>query len=109
MFPSEVFPSDRDFTAFCDSDANWGPLLFLRPARVARMTLSRTASGALLLGVPLGLFASIVLLLAARLLERPAPPLIGFPLVLTFGYWLIAHITLARAWNRRAARLAASA
>lgn len=106
MFPSEVFPSDRDFTAFCDADTNWGPLLFLRPARAERMTLLRTAAGALLLGLPLGLFASTVLLLASRLLERPAPPLLSFPFALTFGYWLIAHITLARAWNRRAARLA---
>jgi hypothetical protein len=106
MFPSEVFPSDRDFTAFCDCDANWGPLLFLRPAREERITLVRTAAGALLLGLPLGLFASTVLLLASRLFERAAPPMLSFPLALTFGYWVIAHLTLARAWNRRAARLA---
>jgi hypothetical protein len=106
--PSEVFPSDRDLTAFCDSDSNWGLLLFLRPVRTERMTVLRTGAGALLLGLPLGLFASTVLLLVARLLGRPAPALLSFPLVLTFGYWLIAHITLARAWNRRAARLALS-
>ena len=106
MFPNDVFPSDRVFTDFCDKDSNWGPLLFLRPERQARMSVLRTALGALLLGLPYGLLATILLTLYARTFSHPLPPLVQFPLLLTLGYWLVAQLTLARAWNRRAQRLA---
>jgi hypothetical protein len=106
MFPDQVFPSDRVFVEFCDRDSNWGPLLFLRPEQRERIGVARTAVGALLLGLPFGLFATILLTLCARLWVRPAPGLMDFPLLLTLGYWLVAQFTLARAWNRRAARLA---
>ncbi|HKO91115.1 MAG TPA: hypothetical protein VJU61_08185 [Polyangiaceae bacterium] len=106
MPSSPVFPSDRVFTEFCDRDSNWGPLLFLRPAQRERIGVARTAAGAVLLGLPFGLLATILLTLCARVLLRPAPGLLEFPLLLTLGYWLVAQLTLARAWNRRAARLA---
>src|SRR5438128_2159549 len=106
MIPNQVFPSDRVFTDFCDHDPNWGPLLFLRPARQERMSVLRTALGALLLGLPYGLLATILLTLCARMLSHPVPSLLQFPLFLTCGYWLVAQLTLARAWNRRAKRLA---
>jgi hypothetical protein len=106
MLPNEVFPSDQVFTDFCDHDRNWGPLLFLRPPQVERISPLRTAAGALLLGLPYGLFATIVLALFAHLFSRPLPSLLPFPLLLTLGYWLVAQVTLARAWNRRATRLA---
>src|SRR3954462_11775512 len=101
MFTNEVFPSDRMFTDFCDRDSNWGPLLFLRPERRARMSVLRTAFGALLLGLPYGLLATILLTLFARTFSHPLPSLLPFPLLLTLGYWLAAQVTLARAWNRR--------
>jgi hypothetical protein len=106
MFSNEVFPSDRVFTDFCDQDSNWGPLLFLRPGRQQRMSVLRTALGALLLGLPYGLLATILLTLLARVSAHPVPSLVQFPLLLTLGYWLVAQLTLARAWNRRAQRLA---
>jgi hypothetical protein len=106
MLPNDVFPSDRVFTDFCDRDANWGPLLFLRPAREARISAARTGLGALILGLPYGLLATILLSLLARAVAQPAPSLAHFPLLLTLGYWLVAQLTLARAWNRRAERLA---
>jgi hypothetical protein len=106
MLSSNPLPFDDHLIDFCDRDSNWGPLLFLRPARKERMSHARTAAGALLLGAPLGLFGSIVMHLFARLVHQQAPGLMYFPLVLTLGYWLVAHITLARAWNQRAARLA---
>jgi len=106
MTPSPVFPSDHVFTEFCDRDSNWGPLLFLRPAQQERIGVARTVAGAVLLGLPFGLLATILLTLCARVLVRPAPALMEFPLLLTSGYWLVAQLTLARAWNRRAARLA---
>jgi hypothetical protein len=106
MFTNDVFPSDRAFTDFCDLDSNWGPLLFLRPGRQERMSVLRTALGALLLGLPYGLLATILLTLFARTFSHPVPSLVQFPLFLTLGYWLVAQLTLARAWNRRAHRLA---
>jgi hypothetical protein len=81
-------------------------LLFLRPLRRERMSPVRTALGALLLGLPYGLLATIVLTLCARLFSRPLPSVVQFPLFLSLGYWLVAQFTLARAWNRRAERLA---
>jgi hypothetical protein len=106
MLPTELFPSDRVFTDFCDRDSNWGPLLFLRPAREQRISVARTALGAALLGVPYGLAAAILMGVLARVFGQPAPALAYFPLLLTLGYWLVAQFTLARSWNRRAQRLA---
>ena len=106
MLPNEILPDDDVFNDFCDRDSNWGPLLFLRPERRERMSLLRTAAGALLLGLPYGLLATIVLTLCARFFAQPLPSLVQFPVFLTLGYWLVAQFTLARAWNRRAARLA---
>ena len=80
--------------------------MFLRPERTARMGLARTIAGAVLLGLPLGLFGTIVMALFARLVSQPAPALAYFPVILTVAYWIVAQVTLARAWNRRALRLA---
>jgi hypothetical protein len=102
---NEVIPSDETFIDFCDRDSNWGPLLFLRPERHERINPTRTAAGALILGVPLGLFATIVLTLLANLMEQRGPSLMYFPLVLSAAYGVIGHLTLARSWNRRAARI----
>jgi hypothetical protein len=106
MLSSNPLPFDDSLIDFCDRDSNWGPLLFLRPERKQRMNHSRTAAGAVLLGVPLGLLGSILMSLFAGLLRQPPPALVYFPLVLTLGYWCVATVTLARAWNLRAARLA---
>lgn len=106
MLSSKPLPTDDLFIDFCDRDANWGPLLFLRPARSERMGLTRTVAGAVLLGLPLGLFGSIAMALFARLMERPGPSLLYFPGILTIAYWVVGSFTLAAAWNRRAARLA---
>jgi len=106
MLSTNPLPFHDDLIDFCDRDANWGPLLFLRPERKERMTVIRTVSGALLLGVPLGLLGSILMSLFALLVSQPAPGLAYFPLVLTVGYWCVAHFALARSWNHRAARLA---
>lgn len=106
MLSSNPLPTDHAFVDFCDQDSNWGPLLFLRPERKERMGLVRTVAGAVLLGLPLGLFGTIVMTLFARLVSQPAPALAYFPAILTVAYWVVAQVTLARAWNRRALRLA---
>lgn len=105
MHTSNPLPFDDNLVDFCDRDSNWGPLLFLRPDREARMSYLRTSAGAVLLGIPLGLLGSILMSLFARLVEQPAPALIYFPIVLTLGYFCVAHVTLVRAWNQRATRL----
>jgi hypothetical protein len=104
MLLTDVLPSDRDFIEFCECDSNWGPLLFLRPAADERMSVRHTAFGAILLGVPFGLFATIILTLYAHFIGKPAPALFQYPLLLSLGYWLTAQLTLARAWNRRVKR-----
>jgi hypothetical protein len=106
MLSTNPLPFHDELIDFCDRDANWGPLLFLRPDRKERMTPMRTAGGAVLLGIPLGILGSILMNLFARFVSQPAPGLAYFPLVLTIGYWCVAHFGLARAWNHRAARLA---
>lgn len=106
MHSTNPLPFDDQLIEFCDRDQNWGPLLFLRPERKERMGLSRTVLGALLLGAPLGLLGSILMSLFARLVSQQAPGLLYFPLILTIAYWGVAHVTLARAWNQRATRLA---
>jgi len=106
MLSSNPLPFDDHLIDFCDRDSNWGPLLFLRPERKQRMSQGRTAAGAVLLGIPLGLLGSILMNLFALVMNQRAPGLLYFPVVLTVGYWLVAQFTLARAWNQRAARLA---
>jgi hypothetical protein len=106
MLSSKPLPFDDHLIDFCDRDSNWGPLLFLRPERKRRLSHARIAAGAVLLGIPLGLLGSIFMSLFARLVQQPAPALVYFPLVLTLGYWCVASVTLARAWNLRATRLA---
>jgi hypothetical protein len=105
MFSKYVSPIDDSFIDFCDRDSNWGPLLFLRPDRTERLTNLRTAAGAILLGLPLGLIAGIVMSLFALVVAKPPPQVVYFPLVLTGAYWIIANVTLARAWNHRASRM----
>lgn len=106
MSDSELPIADDLFVNFCDYDANWGPILFLRPERNASIGLSRWLAAAVLVGVPLGLFGSIVVSLIARSLEKPIPPVLAFPLALTAIYFVIGRFTIVRAWNRRATRLA---
>ncbi|HEY8944150.1 MAG TPA: hypothetical protein VIM73_07805 [Polyangiaceae bacterium] len=94
------------FIDFCDYDRNWSFLLFLRPERNKAIGLVRAFFAALLLGVPLGLFGSIVVALMARELGKAPPALLVFPVVLTAVYFFAAQLTLFRAWNRRAQLLA---
>jgi hypothetical protein len=97
---------DHLFIDFCDRDSNWGPLLFLRPPRNERIRWTRCIAGATLLGLPLGIIGSIMMVLFARLVQRPEPTLMYFPAILIVAYWIVGSVTLVRAWNQRAARLA---
>ena len=97
--------SDELFTRVVDSDAQWGPLLFLRPALHEHFAFTRTLALALLVGGAFGLAGSIVLGLLARAAQQPAPPVYVFPLVLTSVYFSVCQLSIVPAWNRRALRL----
>lgn len=105
MASNDLSPTDRFLTDYCDAEANWGPLLFLRPARHERLGLGRTLVMSVLLGSLFGVIGNVLLLLAARLLHRPCASPFAFPLVLTVGYFAVTRLTIVPAWNRRAARL----
>lgn len=94
------------FVEFCDYDKNWGFLLFLRPARHQALSVGRALAASILLGLPLGLFGSILVALLARELGKSPPALFIFPALLIAVYFVAAQLTLFRAWNRRAERLA---
>ncbi len=98
-------PSDRLFNDYCDVDAKWGPLLFLRPARHQRFGFRRTLAMSVMLGTLFGLAGNLALLVAAQTLHRPTASPLAFPAAPRAAYFLIASLTFAPAWNRRAARL----
>ena len=106
MSKTTISPADNLFVDFCDHDGNWGFLLFLRPERHENIGVVRALAASVLLGLPLGLFGSILVSLAARLFDKAPPAVLVFPAVLVAVYFVASQVTLFRAWNRRAARLA---
>lgn len=108
MLKRDSSHDDRLFTDYCDSKANWGPLVFFRPTQDQRMSVGRTLAMSVLLGLLFGVPGSIVLLLTARLLHKPDTSLFALPTALTAIYFAAAWLTFVPAWNRRAARLARS-
>jgi len=105
MTSPEPVLDDDVLTAFCDHDAKWGPILFLRPRRHERLGVVRTFVMAALPGICLGLLGSILLLLLSQAAGKAAPPVYAFPLALTGIYFLACRLTIVPAWNRRAARI----
>ena len=108
MASNDVPEADRFFTDYCDAEANWGPLLFLRPAQHPRLGLARTLVLSSLLGSLFGVIGNVLLLVAGRILHKPHGSPLAFPIVLTVAYFVVTRVTIAPAWNRRAARLARS-
>lgn len=106
MSNHSINPTDDLFVDFCDSDVNWSFLLFLRPERQQAIGVVRAFAVSVLLGLPLGLFGSILIGLIARELGKTPPAVFLFPAVLTALYFVSAQLTVFAAWNRRAARLA---
>ncbi len=97
---------DDSLTRFIDADRNWGPLLFLRPRPEQSLSVLRIIALSILTGTAFGLLGSVLLALAARIAERPALPLLAFPVAMTAIYFLTSQLTFVPAWNRRAERLA---
>jgi hypothetical protein len=105
MCPDRYSPADTLITDYCDNDAKWGPLLFLRPARSQRWNSLRCIALAMFPGVTLGLLGSILFRALAHRLGRPALPIYVFPFLLTAFYFFLCRMLLAPSWNRRAALL----
>jgi hypothetical protein len=105
MCPDRYSPADTLITDFCDSDAKWGPLLFLRPARSQRWSGWRCLALATFPGLALGLLGSVLVGALAHSLNRPSLPVYVFPSLLTGFYFLVCRMLLAPSWNRRAALL----
>lgn len=87
-----------------DQDWAWWPFLWVRPEKHERMSFARVAAMATLFGVPCGALASLLFAVAMRSTWTTLPlGMICFPLTL----YLFGHFVVARAWNRRAVRVAA--
>ena len=97
--------SDELFTRIVDSDAHWGPLLFLRPRANENLSALRVLLLSGLLGSVFGLLGSICLTVAARVLQKPSVGVHVFPLGLSALYFCVSQLTVVPAWNRRAKRL----
>jgi hypothetical protein len=85
----------------CDSNSEWWPFQFLRPAPEKRLGVARALALAILNGVPLGL--AITLLISLRV---PAIHPAFFPAIMTLSFFAVYQATIAVFWNRRAVRLA---
>jgi hypothetical protein len=102
MRPGDYTPTDTLITDYCDSDSNWGPLLFLRPARSEYLGAGRCAVMAALPGVFFGLLCSILYALSARAFEHPTMPIYVLPILFSAACYGVCRVVLAPSWNRRA-------
>lgn len=105
MRPGDYTPTDTLITDYCDNDAHWGPLLFLRPARSEHLETRRCAVIAVLPGILFGLLGSILYVLIARLTEQPALPVYVLPILFSAACFAACRVVLAPSWNRRATLL----
>ncbi len=85
-----------------DLDREWGPFLFLRPARTERMTSWRVMGLAALYGVMTGMLMNAVARVAGQGRDLN---LLLLPTGATLGFFLLYRLTFAVCWNRRAERL----
>ena len=102
---NETHQTDRIFVDLADTDAAWGPLLFLRPQPTQPFGVGRVVLAAVLLGVPQGLVANLGMATASRLTGNAGVPFFVVPLTLSLALALLLHLSIGRAWNRRVERL----
>lgn len=105
MRPRNPLVPDSFITELCDSDTQWGPLLFLRPGRDQRFTLLRASLMALIPGLAFGALGGFILNLVALEFGKPAVPWYSFPITMVGLYFAACALMVVPAWNRRAARL----
>lgn len=105
MFNSS-YQTDRILVDWADSDALWGPLLFLRPEPTQYLGVGRIWLGSALIGGVQGMAANLGMAVAHRLTGYEVLPPHTIPMVLTLTLAVVFQLTIARAWNRRVERLA---
>ncbi len=94
---------DEILNEMSDDPLAWWPFGFLRPEKHEPMTTKLVLFGAVLYGGFLGMLGNILVALAeAPVAEYP----LVLPLALPLLLFAFHRLTFARAWNRRAARLA---
>ncbi len=96
------FRADERLNQFSDSDEMWGPLLFLRPAQRNIMSPARVLAISGLLGGFYGMLGNVILALLAKMGSGGKPSALMMPLILTAMYFVVAQLSIAGAWNRRA-------
>jgi hypothetical protein len=87
-----------------DSDAGWWPFLFLRPKKSSKLSTVRVALLAVLYGAMFGGLFNV--LLAAGHEQLPFGSFYALPAKISAVLFLSFRLTVAVAWNRRAARVA---
>lgn len=102
---NESYPADRIIVDWADSDALWGPLLFLRPKTTQYFGPGRVLLGAALVGGFQGMAVNLGMMGAYVLTGRDILPVYVAPLALTVVVAGVLHLTVRRAWNRRVERL----
>jgi hypothetical protein len=105
MRQGDYTPIDTLITDYCDHDSNWGPLVFLRPARSEHLETARCVVIAVLPGIFFGLLFSIVYALIARAFGHPPLPIFVLPILFSVACFAACRIVLAPSWNRRATLL----
>jgi hypothetical protein len=103
---SESVHSDSVLHVICDSDALWGPLALLRPAREKPLGRVRLLLMSSLFGLFYGMCANAVFALTHHFGGRAAPPVYAVPVFLMLAAFLCGELAVVRAWNRRARLLA---
>lgn len=95
--------AEEGFNQLTDSDRQWWPFAFLRPAQHEAFSTPRVAALAVLHGVPLGL----ILLLVDRSSRHAASGgrLALFLAIVCAAVFVTNRFTLAYFWNRRAHRI----
>jgi hypothetical protein len=100
---STLVEAEEVFNQLTDSDRQWWPFAFLRPAQHEAFSTLRVAALAVLHGVPIGL---ILLLVDHRARHAAGGGHIAlFLAVVCAAVFVTNRFTLAYFWNRRANRI----
>ena len=100
------YQTDRILIDLADSDALWGPLLFLRPQPTEYLGVGRIFTASVLIGGVQGMAANLGMAFAHRMTGYEMLPVHTLPMTLTLALAIVFQLTIARAWNRRADQLA---
>lgn len=102
---NQSYQTDNTLVNWADSDAVWGPLLFLRPKATEYLSVGRVAMIAGLLGCFQGMAVNFGMAAASRLTGQALVPVYVWPLTLSLALAVALSLSVGRAWNRRVDRL----